>query len=135
MKPSTKSGRSAKPPLWLKDFVQPLKSKNVANSCFYPVLDVISYEQLSKRYQIYLSQFSAEIETQTYHEAAKHPKWVEAMKLEIKALEDNKTWIVVTLPPRKRVIGCRWVYKIKYQASGEVERFKSRLVAKGYNQK
>uniref|UniRef100_A0A3Q7IHQ8 Reverse transcriptase Ty1/copia-type domain-containing protein n=1 Tax=Solanum lycopersicum TaxID=4081 RepID=A0A3Q7IHQ8_SOLLC len=36
MKPSTKSGRSAKPPLWLKDFVQPLKSKNVANSCFYP---------------------------------------------------------------------------------------------------
>ena len=91
MKPSTKSGRSAKPPLWLKDFVQPLKSKNVANSCFYPVLDVISYEQLSKRYQIYLSQFSAEIEPQTYHETAKHPKWVKAMELEIKALEDNKT--------------------------------------------
>jgi len=134
--PSRRYGRSAKPPLWLKDFVQPLKPKNAANSCFYPLSDVIiSYEQLSKRYQSYLSQFSVQVEPQTYHEAAKHPKWLETIELEIKALEDNKTWTVVTLPPGKRAIGCRWVYKIKYQASGEVERFKARLNAKGYNQK
>lgn len=57
------------------------------------------------------------------------------MQLEIVALEDNKTWSVVDLPPGKTPIGCRWVYKVKYKASGEVERFKARLVAKGYSQK
>jgi len=46
------------------------------------------------------------------------------MKEEIQALEDNKTWEVVSLPKGKKAIGCKWVYKIKYKASGEIERFK-----------
>lgn len=37
------------------------------------------------------------------------------MKLEIQALE---TWKVVDLPPRKKAIGSKWVYKIKYKANG-----------------
>ncbi|XP_047270440.1 uncharacterized mitochondrial protein AtMg00810-like [Capsicum annuum] len=53
------------------------------------------------------------------------------MKLEIQALEDNNTWEIVDLPPVKNAIGSKWVYKIKYKANGEVERFKVRLVAKG----
>ncbi|XP_070055143.1 uncharacterized protein [Nicotiana tomentosiformis] len=78
--------------------------------------------------------FSVEVEPTTYTQAAKDPRWVEAMQLEIKVLEDNDTWKVVPLPQGKRVIGCKWVYKIKYKATGELERFKVRLVAKGYNQ-
>lgn len=57
------------------------------------------------------------------------------MQLEIKALEDNKTWEIIDLPKGKNTIGSKWVYKIKFKANGEVERFKTRLVAKGYNQK
>nr|XP_009598344.1 uncharacterized protein LOC104094173 [Nicotiana tomentosiformis] len=57
------------------------------------------------------------------------------MQTEIKSLQDNKTWTVVPLPKGKKAIGCRWVYKIKYKATCEVERFKSRLVTKGYSQK
>lgn len=56
------------------------------------------------------------------------------MGAEIKALEDNATWEVVYLPSGKRVIGSKWVFKIKYKANGEVERFKASLVAKGYTQ-
>ena len=64
----------------------------------------------------------------------RNPKWVEAMEQEIKALEDNGTWQIMELPERKSVIGCKWVFKIKYKADGMVDRYKERLVAKGYNQ-
>lgn len=56
------------------------------------------------------------------------------MKLEIQALEDIKTWMVVDLPQGRNAIGSKWEHKIKYQANGEVERFKARLVAKRYRQ-
>ncbi|XP_031122620.1 uncharacterized protein LOC116025522 [Ipomoea triloba] len=55
------------------------------------------------------------------------------MEAEIHALEHNKTWSLTHLPPSKAVIGCKWVYRIKYNADGSVERYKARLVAKGYS--
>ncbi|XP_019236240.1 PREDICTED: uncharacterized protein LOC109216534 [Nicotiana attenuata] len=56
------------------------------------------------------------------------------MKVEIQALKENKTWEIVQLPPGKSPISFKWVFKVKYQANGAVERFKARLLAKGYNQ-
>lgn len=56
------------------------------------------------------------------------------MKKEIKALEENGTWILVLLPPGKKAIDSKWVYKIKYKPNGEIERYKARLVAKGFKQ-
>jgi hypothetical protein len=41
---------------------------------------------------------------------------------------------LVSHPPRKQPIGCRWVYKIKRRSVGTIERYKARLVAKGYTQ-
>ncbi|XP_060183044.1 uncharacterized mitochondrial protein AtMg00820-like [Lycium barbarum] len=57
------------------------------------------------------------------------------MKEEISALVNNQTWKIVALPKGKTIIGWKWIYKIKYKANGEVERFKVRLVAKGYSQR
>lgn len=56
------------------------------------------------------------------------------MAEEIRALEDNKTWTIEKLPPGKRPIGCKWVYKVKRRADGTIERYKARLVAKGFTQ-
>ncbi|KAG7567570.1 Reverse transcriptase RNA-dependent DNA polymerase [Arabidopsis thaliana x Arabidopsis arenosa] len=54
--------------------------------------------------------------------------------MELGAMELNKTWSVVSLPPNKNVVGCKWVYTIKYNSDGSIERYKARLVAKGFTQ-
>ena len=54
------------------------------------------------------------------------------MNKEIKALFENHTWEVVSLPIGKKPIGNRWVYKVKLRSDGTLERFKARLVTKGY---
>ena len=57
------------------------------------------------------------------------------MELEFQSLIENKTWELVPLPKDRKSIGCKWIYKIKYNADGSVERYKARLVALGYLQK
>ena len=54
---------------------------------------------------------------------------------EIEALEANNTWSLAPLPPGKTAIGCKWVYRIKYLPDGSIERYKARLVTKGFTQK
>ena len=60
--------------------------------------------------------------------------WKEAMKEEMRALEKNNTWEMVSLPKGKRKIGCKWIFTIKYIIDGILEGYKARLVAKGYTQ-
>lgn len=57
------------------------------------------------------------------------------MNDELEALERNNTWSITDLPPGKRAIGCKWLYKTKHDRDGNVERNKSRLVILGNNQK
>ena len=51
---------------------------------------------------------------------------------EMQALEKNGTWEIVELPRDKRIVGCKWVFTMKYQANGSIDRYKARLVAKGF---
>ncbi|GJZ84721.1 retrovirus-related pol polyprotein from transposon TNT 1-94 [Tanacetum coccineum] len=57
------------------------------------------------------------------------------MTKEIKALELNHTWELTTLPSNKSPIGCKWVFRVKYNAHGSIEIFKSILLAKGFTKK
>jgi len=74
-------------------------------------------------------------EPKCYEEAILHPGWQEAMDREFQALFDTHTWDIISLPQGKKPIACKWVYKVKYKANGEVERLKARLVVKGFTQK
>jgi Reverse transcriptase (RNA-dependent DNA polymerase) len=57
------------------------------------------------------------------------------MEEEIRAIEKNSTWKLVSLPKDKKAMGVKWVYKIKRGADGSINRYKAHLVAKGYKQK
>ena len=57
------------------------------------------------------------------------------MDKEIQALEHTHTRALTPLPPSKRPIGCKWVYRLKLNPDGTIERYKARLVAKGYTQR
>ena len=56
------------------------------------------------------------------------------MKEELDALSKNHTWDLVTLPPGKYVVDCTWIYKIKTRSDDSIERYKTRLIAKGFTQ-
>ncbi|GAA0160000.1 transmembrane signal receptor [Lithospermum erythrorhizon] len=57
-----------------------------------------------------------------------------AVMEEMDDLNKNHTWILTELPPGKRTVGCKWVFTIKYNENGIVERYKAKLVAKRYTQ-
>lgn len=57
------------------------------------------------------------------------------MKDEINSLNINDTWDLCKLPKDRKAIGCKWVFKVKTNEKGEIDRFKARLVAQGFSQK
>lgn len=61
--------------------------------------------------------------------------WFNAMKEEMSSMASNAVWDLVELPNGKKAIGCKWVFKIKKDSLGNIERYKVRLVAKGFTQK
>jgi len=75
-----------------------------------------------------------EVEPICFEQAVGNPKWDNAMDEKMAALDVNATWELVALPEDKKVIGCKWVYKVKHNVDGFVSRYKTRLVAKGYAQ-
>lgn len=71
---------------------------------------------------------------QRYTKVKGIPEWEQAMATKYHNLLKNNTWVQSNLPPRKKPIRCKWVYKVKYKANGTLDKSKARLVAKGFSQ-
>jgi hypothetical protein len=71
-------------------------------------------------------------EPTSFHEAEQEESCCQAMLEEMKAIEGNKTWELITLPAGHRPIDLKWVYKVECNEAGEVVRHKAHLVVKGY---
>ncbi|XP_075077347.1 uncharacterized protein LOC142164075 [Nicotiana tabacum] len=121
-----RSERGRQPPIWMKGFV----SLNIHEDTPYAISKYIAYDKLNSQYQAYIAKTSTVTEPKAYSEALKDPRWVDAMKDEIEALPKNHTWEITSLPAGKILKGCKWIYKVKHKSTGEIKRFKARLVAK-----
>lgn len=62
-------------------------------------------------------------------------KWIAAAVDEINSLKKLGTFTLVDLPPGRKAIGCKWIFKLKTDVNGVVTRYKARLVAQGFNQR
>ena len=55
-------------------------------------------------------------------------------KTEIESLKETETWDLVPTEKRQNIIPGRWMHKIKPESNGNIDNFKARYVAKGFNQ-
>jgi len=77
-------------------------------------------------------------EPATYTQAIKSVDaelWIKAMDEEMESLQKNGTWEEVELPQGRKTVDSKWVFKVKQKADGSVDRYKARVVGKGFSQK
>lgn len=95
---------------------------------------VLSCDSFSPAHRTFLSSITSNTEPKGYSKAVRDSNWRKSIADELHALELNNTWTVQSLSPGKHPIGYKWVFKIKYFSDGSIERYKARLMAKGYTQ-
>ena len=68
-------------------------------------------------------------------ESQQSEQWKQAIDSKYKALMTNGTWPLEKIPDRRQFIGNKWIFKVKHNADGSINRYKARLVAQGFSQK
>jgi len=90
-------------------------------------------------YEVYnIEEAQMEGDPTSFEEAMKSnhsSKWLKAMEDEMESMSTNEVWDLEPIPKGAKTVGCKWVYKTKYDSQGNIERHKARLVAKHFTQR
>jgi histone deacetylase 1/2 len=71
-------------------------------------------------------------EPPSFLEVASNSRWKFVMLEEMELISHDQTWQLVQLPPKKKSIIAKWIYKVKNNSSGKLSKYKVKLVAKGF---
>ena len=74
-------------------------------------------------------------EPTSFQEDAQPDVWQEAMVEEYDSIMKNQVWEVVLRPQGEKVVGSRWIYKVKHASDESVEKYKARFMEKGFSHK
>ncbi|XP_039029447.1 uncharacterized protein LOC120163628 [Hibiscus syriacus] len=77
--------------------------------------------------KLYLASYD-DMEPVNVYEALQPSHWRVAVHVEFEALRKNGTWILLKLPEGRSVVGCKWLFKLKKNPDGSINRYKARLV-------
>lgn len=123
--PLRRSTRQSKQPSWLGSYVIGHSAANI---------NQVTDHVVNPIFHCFLSTLAKITYPTSFSQAVQSPHWIQAMNDELDAFENNKTWIITTLPPGKKAIGSIWLYKTKFKPDGSIDKFKSRLVILGNKQ-
>ena len=126
--------RKQLPPRQTRGIPKPINELELSSKVKYPMSHYVSNHCLSESNKSFVNQLSTVSIPNNVQEALVESRWKAAMNEEMKSLQKNETWELVDCPPKKKPVGCRWVYTVKHKADGTIEHFKAQLVAKGYTQ-
>jgi hypothetical protein len=97
---------------------------------------------ISNDYMVYMYEDTKDVGIETdpssFKEVMKSrhsSEWLDAMKDEMKSMSTNDVCDLVEIPEGAKIVGCKWVYKTEHDSKGNIERFKARLMAKGFTQR
>ncbi|XP_057826602.2 retrovirus-related Pol polyprotein from transposon TNT 1-94 isoform X1 [Cryptomeria japonica] len=119
-----------KRPLWVRNTIQDAKGFAAPRGTFRD----------SKRFQNHVNYIFVmcniiESEPHNVEEAMSHYAWKLAMDEEYGSIIKNDVWDIVPRPKGKSVVSSKWLFKIKHNADGSIEKYKARFVARGFSQK
>ena len=80
---------------------------------------------MSELYAYTVNQFSTVPIPRNVQEALTDPDWKKAINEKMEALQRNTTWELVPLPKGKKTVGCRWIYTVKLNPDGSINRYKA----------
>ena len=92
-----------------------------------PISQFVSYGHLSPSLYAFTTSLNSTIVPKSVQEVMSISGWKFAMKVEMFALSENAPWSLVTCPPGKTIVGCHWVYTVKYLPNGSIERLKAQI--------
>lgn len=116
-----KSTRVTKPPSYLHDYVHHCNS---VVSCACTISSICTNASLAIPVVSCHNAIQSApplTEPTSYEQVVLFPEWREAIAKEFSALEANNTWKLVPLPPGKKAISPKWVFKMKRHADGSIE--------------
>jgi hypothetical protein len=91
---------------------------------------------ISDNYKVYISEeIQMEGDPTSFEEVMRSThssKWFETMEDEMRSMSTHKIWDLEEIFKGAKTVGYRWVYKTKCDSKENIERFKVRLVAKGF---
>nr|GEZ29878.1 ribonuclease H-like domain-containing protein [Tanacetum cinerariifolium] len=120
----TKVMRSSRPKSQPVRFNDCVVSSNVK----YGLEKFVCYSKLPFVNYCFSTILNKSVDTKSYIEAYNDENWINAMNLEMEALHRNGTWHLADLPVGRKTIGSKWIYRIMYKASGEIDRYKARCL-------
>lgn len=100
----------------------------------YLISKYVSYARLSTSYLTFLATLSSFVLLKHFSMAITLQEWKTAMDEEMETLESINTWSLIKPPLGVKPAPCIWVYTIKHNPGGTIQRYKARLVTKGFIQ-